>query len=239
MMRPLIGIASMRSPRVDGLRFSGFTASANVVEAVFRAGGDPVILPPVTSSQQHALHHFSAIVLPGGRDMDPARYHADAGVSDPDHGPYDEVHDAVDLQLARDCIEAKVPTLAICRGLQILNVALGGDLVLDLPESAVPHRSGFHDVKLEEGCAVAHAMGTTTPRVSTYHHQAISRLGQGLRVTGRTDDGCIEAVEHEWAPVLAVQWHPEDDAADNPLEQALFNTLVEPHSWLSSIGATI
>ncbi|MGE2833291.1 gamma-glutamyl-gamma-aminobutyrate hydrolase family protein [Mycobacterium sp. SMC-4] len=229
-MRPLIAIAAMRSPKVDGLRLHGMVVSQKVAEAVYRAGGEPVLLPPVHADHRHPLHHFSGVVLPGGRDIDPTCYGAEADVH-PEHGPFDRVHDVVDLRIARDVVAKGIPTLAICRGMQVLNVALGGTLHTDLPTSDVEHGHGFHTVTLDEDSLLAQVMGTPEPSVSTCHHQAVDRLGRDLRVVGRAVDGCVEAVEHRFSPVLAVQWHPEDDAETTEYEQALFDAVVDPARW--------
>lgn len=241
MTRPHIAIASMRSSKVDGLRYRGYVASENVVDAVYRAGGEPVILPPVEVHHRHSLHNYQAVVLPGGRDVDPTSYGAPPTQSG-DDGSLDPVHDCVDLQLARDVVAAGIPALAICRGMQVLNVALGGTLWPDLPPTGVEHRHGFHTVGLHPGSLVARVMGTENLSVSTCHHQAVDQLGRDLVVTGVADDGCIEAVQHRQAPILAVQWHPEDDADVTPAEQALFDALVDPARWTSSdamTGATL
>jgi putative glutamine amidotransferase len=221
---PLIAVAAMRSPSVHGLRRSGVVASERVLDAVRRAGGEPVILPPAPGAwiPERLSATFTGLVLPGGSDLDPALY---GGAPDM---LADRLHDQADIALARAAIAAAVPVLAICRGMQVLNVALGGTLVADLPTGDVPHRDGFHPVDLDPGCLVARAMGTTRPVVSSYHHQAIDRLGAGLVATGRAEDVVIEAVQHTHAPILAVQWHPEDDADVQPYEQALFDAVVDP-----------
>lgn len=233
-MRPLIAISAMRSSKVDGLRRQGMVASQKVAEAVFRAGGEPVVLPPVHADHRHPLHHFSGVVLPGGRDIDPAFYGATAA-EHPDHGPYDPVHDAVDLQIARSVVAKGIPVLAICRGMQVLNVALGGTLCTDLPPSGVEHGHGFHSVTLDDDSVLAKIMQTTLPSVSTCHHQAVDRLGHDLTVVGRAADGCVEAIAHRYSPVLAVQWHPEDDAEVTSYEQALFDAVVDPARWPSPL----
>jgi putative glutamine amidotransferase len=222
---PLIAVAAMRSPSVLGLRRSGVVASERVLDAVRRAGGEPVILPPARSvwTPNRLSATFAGLVLPGGADLDPALYGGGAP-----NTPADRLHDQADIAVVRAAIAAAVPVLAICRGMQVLNVALGGTLVADLPAGDVPHRDGFHPVDLDAGCLVARAMGTTRPVVSSYHHQAIDRLGAGLVVTGRAEDGVIEVVQHIYAPILAVQWHPEDDADVQPHEQALFDAVVDP-----------
>ena len=224
-IRPLIAIPAMRSPRIEGLRRQGLAVSERIVEAVYRAGGEPVVFCAVDGSDvARRLRIFDGLLLPGGRDVDPARYGgADLheSVDDPD-----PAQDEADLAVAVAAIQMGIPTLAICRGMQVLNVSLGGTLVQQLPPSAIDHRDGFHDVTLEPGCDVAVAMGAEVVSVSSYHHQAIDRVGAGLRVVGSAGDGCIEAVAHERGHVLAVQWHPEDDAHDVPAQQALFDRLV-------------
>ena len=129
-------------------------------------------------------------------------------------------------QTRQALLGAGLPFLAICRGMQVLNVAQGGTLHQHLTETTVAHRRGMHRVTLESGCATALAMGGEDFAVSSYHHQALDRLGTDLRVVGRADDGCIEVVEHRYAPVLAVQWHPEDDADTAGHQQGLFDSVV-------------
>jgi len=129
-----------------------------------------------------------------------------------------------------------MPVLAICRGIQVLNVALGGTLVQHVPdlggnvEHGVPGGGGtvMHDVKVEPDSLLAEITGGETLATASHHHQAVDRLGEGLHVTARADDGVIEAVEHDgpgW--LVAVQWHPEDTAATDPAQQALFDALAE------------
>ncbi len=223
MKRPFIAVPAMRSPRIPGLRRSGVVAADKVMEAIFRAGGDPFLLPPGVGIDDRLLHADGAVV-PGGADLDPSTYgqsrHDRTAESDP-------VQDAYDIAFTRALLERRLPFLAICRGMQVVNVALGGTLVQHLDEDGpVPHRDGVHRVRLEPGCAVAVAMGGNEFDVSSYHHQALDRLGVGLRVTGAAEDGCIEVVQHHRAPMLAVQWHPEDDADIAGQQQGLFDAVV-------------
>jgi putative glutamine amidotransferase len=138
----------------------------------------------------------------------------------------DALQDASDIAFTTALLENGLPFLAICRGMQVVNVALGGTLVQHLAENPVAHRNSMHRVTLEPGCATATAIGGNAFEVSSYHHQALDRLGAGLRVVGRADDNCVEVVEHESVPMLAVQWHPEDDADTAPHQQALFGSIV-------------
>lgn len=223
--RPLIGVAGMRSPSVTGLRRSGSVAAEQVLECVYRAGGEPVIVYHGDPAELPArLRVFDAVVLPGGNDLDPACYGASPH---PETSNVDPLQDRADIAVTSGCVAAGIPLLAICRGMQVLNVACGGTLVQHLEPSDTDHLDAFHDVELTEGSLVAGVMGATSVSVSSYHHQAVNRRGPRLTVTGRAADGCIEALEHDSAPVLAVQWHPEDNAADARPQQALFDWVVD------------
>jgi putative glutamine amidotransferase len=197
-----------------------------IAECVLRAGGEPLVLAPADPREVAVrLASFDGVLVPGGRDVDPAAYGEDA--RHPSTDEPDAVQDAADLALLRAVVETDLPTLAICRGLQLLNVALGGTLVQHLDDPLGIHRDAFHDVTFEPGSRIAEVMGVERMSVSSYHHQAVDRVGLGLRVVGRSDDGCVEAMVHTRADVLAVQWHPEDDAHQAPRQQALFDALVD------------
>lgn len=226
MLRPLIGVAGMRSPSIAGLRRSGSVAAEQVLERVYRAGGEPVIVYHGDPAELAArLGVFDGVVLPGGNDLDPATY-GDIR-RHPETTNADALQDEADVAVVRGCLAAGMPLLAICRGMQVLNVALGGSLVQHLEPSDIEHLDMFHDVELAPGSLVAEVMGATSVTVSSYHHQAVDRLGAGLTVAGRAPDGCVEALDHDSAAVLAVQWHPEDNAADAPRQQALFDWVVD------------
>jgi putative glutamine amidotransferase len=220
--RPFIAVPAIRSTTIAGLRRSGVVAADKICEAIFRAGGDPFLLPPGDAVRDRLVHANGA-VIPGGADVDPATYGQPRGERTEET---DAIQDAYDISFAGALLDLHVPFLAICRGMQILNVALGGTLVQHLSETTVAHRQGMHRVTLKAGSATAAAMGGHLFDVSSYHHQALDQLGDGLRVVGRADDGCIEAVEHANAPALAVQWHPEDDADIAGHEQGLFDFVV-------------
>jgi putative glutamine amidotransferase len=229
-MRPLIAVVGRRASKSSVLRFSGTIAAEAVCDAVLRAGGEPVIWHggdrAAIAEAPARLTRFEAVVLPGGGDLSPARYAqtADARCEEPD-----ELQDEFDLAVIRAVLGSSsrgdaVPALAICRGLQVLNVACGGTLRQHLPEAPVPHLGGLHEVTIARGTRLGQLAGADTITVSSYHHQAIDRLGAGLRAIACAPDGCVEAVEHGVAGVLAVQWHPEDQAG--PCDQALFDDLV-------------
>ncbi len=224
--RPLIAVPALRSPRVDGLRRSGLVMAERIAECVLRAGGEPLLLAPDDPREVVGrIGAFDGVLVPGGRDLDPSAYGDDERHDSTDEP--DAVQDAADLAVLRAVVELGVPTLAICRGMQALNVALGGTLVQHLDDPEGLHRNAFHDVTFEPGARIAEVIGADRVSVSSYHHQAVDRLGLGLRVTGRADDGCVEALAHAHAPVLAVQWHPEDDAHLAHRQQALFDALVD------------
>lgn len=172
-----------------------------------------------------------AIVVLGGEDLSPRFY--GGATRYPGEGRHDLVADEAQLALVRRAVARRTPLLGVCRGHQVINVALGGDLVQHLDDHEGLHRTPRapverlmhpHAVSLEPGSAVARALGHE-PVVQSAHHQAVDRLGDGLRVVGRAADGTIEAVEHVSAPVLGVQWHPEDRGAPSGQLEALLAAL--------------
>jgi putative glutamine amidotransferase len=174
-----------------------------------------------------------AIVVLGGEDIAPQFYGGRAGY--PGESRHLLSADAAQLALVRRSIARETPLLGICRGLQIVNVALGGSLVQDLGDRSVHKNHGVpirrimatHPVELASGSRVADLLDASVVEVRSAHHQAIDRLGDGLIVAGRAPDGHIEAVEHRSARVLGVQWHPEDPGAPDGQLAALFGSLEE------------
>lgn len=226
MSRPLVAVPAMRSPRVAGLRRAGLVMAERIAECVLRAGGEPLVLSPADPREAASrLAAFDAVLVPGGRDVDPAQYGDGQRLASTDEPDVEQ--DEADLAVVRAVVDLELPALLVCRGLQVLNVALGGTLVQHLDDPEGLHRNAFHDVELEAGSRARAVLGDGRVRVSSYHHQAVDRIGLGLRATGRADDGVVEVLEHVRAPLLAVQWHPEDDAHENPQQQALFDVLVE------------
>ena len=171
------------------------------------------------------LARVDALVMVGGPDIDPARYGASRH---PETEGVDARQDTFELALLQAAITDDVPVLAICRGMQALNVARGGTLVQHLPDiaSAGDHRKVHHEVHLAPGSLVAAAIGAIDVCGHSVHHQAVDRVGEGLRITGRAADGTIEAVEFEQGWVVGIQWHPEDTAAHDAHQSALFHALV-------------
>ena len=189
------------------------------VLAVRAAGLTPLILPPLDPAEiEPVLDAVGGVILTGGEDVDPKEYGADAGPKT--DAPHRE-RDKYELALVRLAHERRIPTLAICRGIQVVNVALGGTLVQDIASecpSPIDHdqskerKTRVHDVSVERRSRLADAIGDERITVNSSHHQAVARVGDGLRVTARSPDGIVEGAEWEaddwW--MLAVQWHPEE-----------------------------
>jgi putative glutamine amidotransferase len=192
------------------------------VEAVQRAGGLAVMLPPderLVANPDQALELIDGLMLAGGADIDPASYEQEAHPETADTVPE---RDAFEIALARGAIERDMPVLGICRGMQLINVALGGTLLQHLPERYGHHEhrrvlgsfdGADHDVALSEGSAAAGAAGETSHATKSHHHQGVDCLGAGLLVTGTSAlDELPEAIElPDKRFVLGVQWHPEAD----------------------------
>jgi putative glutamine amidotransferase len=234
-MRPLIGITGRRfqlsllrgaDPRYGDRCMD--TAMSDFATRIAAAGGLPVHLSYDTDVAG-VCDWLSGVVVTGGQDVHPACWGGDTAVVrpvDPRTDPmvHDAARDEYELTLVRTALERGIPVLGVCRGMQVLNVALGGTLVADLPASDVAHLSpegaptdGSHDhvVTFEPGSVVADLLGVSAV-TNSWHHQAVDRCGAGLVVTGRARDGVVEAVEIPGEPVLGVQWHPEWTASHEP-----------------------
>lgn len=227
-MRPLIGITTYA---VDpGGRI---TLPHEYVAAVRRAGGLPVLVPPGDDDPAEVLERLDGLILAGGGDVDPSRYGADAA-HDTVYGT-DSARDAAELALVKHVLAERLPTFAICRGLQVVNVALGGTLHQHVPDvvgeqvahRAPPREPTPHSVTLDDDATLTEIMGTAEVSTMSWHHQAIDRLADGFVVVARAPDGVIEAIAHpDHGELVAVQWHPELTAGDDPTQQALFDHLV-------------
>lgn len=232
--RPLVGITTY--PQNDRGRYE---LPHEYVACVRRAGGDVVLLPPGAGAVDGLIERLDAIVLAGGGDLDPATYD---GADHESIYSLDGARDRDEIALVHLLIERALPTLAICRGSQVLNVALGGTLHPHLPDvvgEEVVHRDAEaiaqglpgpvpHDVRVEPGSLIATVMESENPTPMSWHHQAVDRLGDGLRAVAWAPDGTIEATEHESHPWLAsVQWHPELSADADATQQRLFAALTK------------
>jgi len=224
---PLIGITTYARDESNKVGLP-----AEYIDSVRRAGGCAVLLPPGEPHVDAALERLDGLIIAGGGDIDPSCY---GGKSHPDVYMVDHERDELELGLARRVIETGLPTLCICRGAQILNVALGGTLHVHLPEvfgDQVSHRlpprePTPHPVAVEPESRLAEVIRETRPEPMSWHHQAICEVADGLQVTAHAPDGVIEAVEYPEHPLLlAVQWHPELSAAEDAVQQRLFDELV-------------
>jgi putative glutamine amidotransferase len=215
---PRIGLTTYREPAAWGVWSEpADLLPASYAAGVREAGGVALLLPPGDpGTADIALDGLHGLLLAGGADVDPAQYGADRDIAT---GPPRADRDEWELSLARAAIARDLPTLAVCRGMQVLNVALGGNLRQHLPDDVGSDLHcptvgvhGRHAVALAAGSALGAALGDRA-QVATYHHQSVDRLGTDLVATGWADDGVVEAVElrgSSW--VIGVQWHPEAHA---------------------------
>jgi putative glutamine amidotransferase len=230
-LRPIVLIPARFSDTASALRYRAEVGARALVRAVFAAGGEPLLMHPHApggiadpDDVRVRIAPADAVLLPGGGDLDASW----AGQQpDPTEYDIDLEQDAFDLALARAVLATDLPLLAICRGLQVVNVALGGDLTQDMAAAKGDHRHRVHEVETAEGSLLRRTLGRR-PTASCYHHQCLGRLGADLTVTAVAADGVAEAVE---LPARAgwfagVQWHPEDTAATDPAQAALFEAFV-------------
>jgi putative glutamine amidotransferase len=216
-LKPLVAV-SATTRECDGLLRVRLNES--YVAALLGAGVIPLVVPPLDDDNhiQAVLGAVHGLVLTGGEDIDPGHYAAPRHAST--HAPHVR-RDRFELALARDARRRALPTLAICRGVQLVNVALGGTLVQDIPterpnagahDGDQPRDARTHSVHLEARTRLARALCDGTIRVNSSHHQAVDRVGDGLRVNALAPDGVIEGVEwtgDDWW-MIGVQWHPEE-----------------------------
>ena len=224
MGRPRIALVGRFATHTSATRYAGVVSARALLESLWLAGADPVTLlaapAPEGMDWRARLAGFDGVLLAGGADIDPARY-GETEVH-PEVYDVDALQDEADLTLAAYCFEHGVPTLAVCRGLHVVNVVRGGSLVQHMDDH---HRHVVHDVVIERGPAGIEPGPITA---SCYHHQCIDRLGSGLEVVGWAEDGTVEAVTIEsagWA--FGVQWHPEDTAREDPRQLGIFRALIE------------
>jgi len=232
--RPVIGLTTYAERAQCGDWDTDFALLPRTyVEMVSEAGGVPVLLPPVDLGAAEVVASLDGLVLSGGADIEPARY---------DQPPHPETtgshpgRDEWELRLLEEALAHDLPVLGVCRGMQVLNVGLGGSLTQHLPDAVghtahrpAPATFGTSNVRLREGSRMAEVLGLECA-VHCHHHQAIDRVASALDVVGWSADGTIEAVELRANRfVFAVQWHPEEDPTDRRLFRALVDAARQHH----------
>ncbi|NMO03513.1 gamma-glutamyl-gamma-aminobutyrate hydrolase family protein [Gordonia sp. TBRC 11910] len=204
------------------------TYMSDFATRIARVGAVPVELS-YDADPADVCEWLSGVVITGGQDVHPARWGGDVSVVggiDPrtDPNAHDPERDDYELALVTAAMARGIPVLGVCRGMQVLNVALGGTLVTDLPAGPIAHLSALaapsngdveHVVTFEPGSTAAAVFGDSAT-TNSWHHQAVDRCGDGIVVSGRTPDGVVEAIEVPGAPILGVQWHPEWMRDDDP-----------------------
>ena len=235
-MRPLIGIPCQADYR-EGSGRPIYGNNRTYIHAVEQGGGVPVLIPML-----HDIHLLDALLmrldgllLSGGVDIDPCNYSEEAN---PHLGEVDRRLDELEMFVAQWALRERLPVLGICRGIQLLNVALGGSLYQDLntqyPESMIhcrrelPRNTLIHSVHIEEGSQVEKIFGTNEIWINSLHHQAVKELGRGVRISGRAEDGVAELLEvPEYPFVIGIQGHPEELYTAEAACEKLFVAFVE------------
>ncbi|HET7089709.1 MAG TPA: gamma-glutamyl-gamma-aminobutyrate hydrolase family protein [Anaerolineae bacterium] len=237
--RPVIGITALATRYIDPPHSPMYALNQRYVMAVEASGGAPLMVPPDLdeTSMQAIFERLDGWVLSGGGDVDPAYY------GESPHAALNEVNaerDRLELSFARQAVEADKPVIGICRGVQVLNVALGGSLVQDIPTQqadSLPHSFDgtrvardymAHPVRIESGSLLREVMGVEQAGVNSWHHQSVKRVAASLAVVAQSPDGIIEAVEMPGRRfVIGVQWHPEWLYDHQPEMKRLFEALVQ------------
>ncbi|MCQ4574400.1 MAG: gamma-glutamyl-gamma-aminobutyrate hydrolase family protein [Candidatus Brocadiales bacterium] len=232
-MRPVIGINCNYEEEVVVVEDTRprYYLDRDYCMAVELVGGIPVLLPRVEEDGiENVLGMLDGLILSGGTDIDPSRYGQKAH---PSMVPMPVEKEEFDFKLIRSALKLDMPILGICYGEQLLNVSLGGSLFQDIPahmNTSINHRNppgGRHKVLIEKGSRLHRMLGVDAVDTNSAHHQTVDRLGNGLKVCARTEDGVIEAVESDRHTfVVAVQWHPET-MLDEPVERGLFSSFIK------------
>jgi putative glutamine amidotransferase len=240
---PLVAVVAYRlaDDRVPRWTRGGYGVPLPYVDCLREAGARTAIVAPgEIGDAEELLEPFDGLVLVGGGDLHPATYGGDP--DEPNTYDVSEDRDTLEIDLVRAADRLRMPALCICRGMQALNVAYGGTLHQHLPaipgllEHGVPVQDteSLHDVDVETDSLLMATTREPVLRCSSHHHQGVDRVGDGLRVSGRSRDGLVEAIEvvpddeDDWARwIVGVQWHPEDTVRDDPAQRSLFEALVQ------------
>jgi putative glutamine amidotransferase len=233
--RPRIVVPARFSASASALRYAAEVTSRNLIEAVWAAGGEPLVLHPHAPDGRADDAEVAArlavadgVLLPGGGDLGA---HWSGQESHPTLYDVDDDQDAFDLAVARVCLDRGIPLLAVCRGLQVVNALRGGRVVQDMDDTYGElrhHRHRVHAIAVDAGSLLASVVGDKV-EASCYHHQCLAEPGAGLHVVARSEEGVVEGVEIPDAAgwFLGVQWHPEDTWATDPQQLAVFRALVD------------
>ncbi len=241
MKKPVIGIAGLTASSDPGRFISGerVVGGSTYVRAILRNGGIPVLVPAASLAEdpEGALFGCSGLLLPGGEDMTPWYYEEEPL---PVIGVFRPEIDKAWLKAMDYAVSARMPVLGVCKGHQTINVALGGSLYQDmslqekeLARPVIQHMQKYnrsylsHHVEVEPGTRMAAMIGAGTQETNSMHHQAVRRLGRGLKVSARACDGTVEAIEDEEGLIVGTQWHPEDLIDSAPVMNRIFADLVE------------
>ena len=243
-MKPLIGITTyITSARFGSWEEVTSLVPQDYVRAIEHAGGRPLLVPPSEDGIEETLDAFDGVIFSGGSDLDPEMYGQEAH---PETYGIVEQRDRAELALLEAALARDMPVLAICRGSQVLNVALGGDLVQHLPDVVgdqkhkhTPGEYADHEVEVHPDTRLSSLLGERAP-VKSHHHQGFGRLGEGLQEAARADDGTVEALEDPSRRfTIGVLWHPEagDDLRlfeELVAEAERYREAVEPRTPRSS-----
>ncbi len=218
--RPLIGITGMQTTVPWGpWQLDSVFLPKDYIKNVENAGGCAVILPPCGC--QPDISHLDGLILSGGEDVCPTHY---GETPCPDVGQIDDDRDTYELELLKLALDKKLPALGICRGSQLINIALGGTLIQHLPNLEVHRRNlgtfedSHHPIIIKKGSKLDNIYGKTRFVVPAHHHQGIKKLGKGLVATATADDGLVEGIELATQFCIGVQWHPEQNEGDKLFE---------------------
>lgn len=226
MTRPLILIPGRWSDQIRNPGNQGVYVPRKMLDAVSRAGGEPVMAWPDGTERAEQLAGLAdGVILPGGGDLDLRSFGVPEVHPKERHGPPEQ--DAADVSICRAALAARLPILAICRGMQVLNVVLGGTIHQHFDETTVGHSDAPHPVDILPGTRLEQLLGSNRPTGHSNHHQACYRLADELRLAAVADDSIIEGFESDDGQIIGLQWHPEIDAADDPAQQRPFSWLAE------------
>ncbi|MGG6268322.1 gamma-glutamyl-gamma-aminobutyrate hydrolase family protein [Leptolyngbya sp. AN03gr2] len=224
---PIIGITSHSRNSAGEVVLPG-----TYIDAVQSAGGNPILLPPTQTDPESLLNVLDGLILSGGGDIHPIHYN---GEDHPTVYGIDEERDIFEITLAKLALIKEIPVLGICRGMQVLTVASGGNLIQHVPEvygNAIDHRLDNprrpipHDVEILPESRLAQLLDNTHLNIVSWHHQAVREFSSDWKLAARSSDGVIEAIEHQTHPwAIALQWHPEM-SIENPAHQRFFRSFI-------------